>query len=355
MIRGQSYLDKIFPTAELRARAETAALRRSYLGLGNLIKTQIIDDEVSYVISGTGEVKKTIQEAIERAQSIYLTQVSKILGPSDIPKFGSTVGAVSGIMKEVQDAYGSLGDPQKTLLKQIGIDDVSSLEFDVITLGGKKGSKVGEAIAELRESNVLDGFFLVDDDSGRIITARSGQKMLNNFQLTTLFRMTGHELISEAAFDKGEFGKISKRIRTLISEREISVAGGDFDRFLGIATEAQRKERILVVDPQYDLLRKASMEQEGKIFNLGDTRLNAFYKGRDVQSYFGTYLDELESEGLTREFFDIIKSFQEDTNFNFQSNALEKHFENTVKNSKNKTKLNEIFPGYKTSPEDHAW
>lgn len=343
MIRDEKYINKFFSTPELQVARDNAALRRSYLGLGNLVRAELIDDKVVYVISGTGEVKKTMKEAIDRAQSIYLTQVSKILGPSDIPKFGSTVGAVSGIMKEVQEAYGSLGDPQKALLKQIGIDDVSSLEFDVITLGGKKGSKVGEAIAELRESNVLDGFFLVDDDSGRIITARSGQKMLNNFQLTTLFRMTGHELISEAAFDKGEFGKISKRIRTLISEREISVAGGDFDRFLGIATEAQRKERILVVDPQYDLLRKASMEQEGKIFNLGDTKLNAFYKGRDVQSYFGTYLDELESEGLTREFFDAIKTFQEDTNSNFQSDALKKHFQNTIKNSTNETKLNEIF------------
>jgi hypothetical protein len=343
MAKGEDFLNKIFSTPELRARADTAALRTSYIGLGKLVKAQVIDGKVSYVISGTGEVKKTIQEANQRVQEIYLTQVSEILNSDISQKFGSRVGAIAGMVEEIQNAYSGLSIQQKKLLKEIGIDDVSSLDFNVTILGGQKGSKVGEAIADLRKSNVLDGFFLVDDDSGRIITARSGEKMLNNFQLTMLFRMTGHELITEAAFESENFGKIPKRIKTLISEREISVAGKDFDRFLGIATEAQRKERILVVDPQYDLLRKASMEQEGKIFNLGDNRLNAYYKGRYVKNYFGTYLDELEQEGLTREFFDVIKSFKEDANSNFQSDALKKHFEENIKKKPNQTKLKEIF------------
>lgn len=343
MFEYENLFKKVFPTPELQARVDESALRASYIGLGGLVKIEIKDGKPSYVISGTGEIKKTIQEAMQRIQSIYLTKVTKILGPGDRPKFGSTIGAVGGIMEEIQAAYGRLADPQKELLKQIGVEDVRSLEFDVVTLGGQKGAKVGQSIAELRKNNTLDGFFLVDDDSGRIITARSGQKFLNNFQLTTLFRMTGHELITEAAFEKESFGKIPKRIRTLISEREVSLSQGNFQRFLGVKNAKELTESILITDPQYELLKMAASIEEGKAFSLGDERLDAYYRGRDYKNYFGTYLDQLDDKGIRQEFFDIIRSYQEDTSVNFQSDALKKHFENAIKGRSKEEELKEIF------------
>jgi len=259
----EEYFNRVLNTDEKKLRILRSVLGKSHFGSGGIIEVDKDDTGIVYRINATGETVRTLNEAMQKAESTYISQIHSLTSTAKKSKLSGPAAIISRIVNK------DLTEEQKRVLMRADInpDDLSKLEVDIMTASGQKDKgAMLQRLTELQKSGALDGITIVDDESARLLSLRLNGKQLSQFQATLLFRVTGHGLISDEIFEKPEkYSKIPKRFRTIFSERLMSLSGEELSDFLGfkgstsgLAEEFSRK--VLVTDPQYELLLKAATD-----------------------------------------------------------------------------------------------
>lgn len=316
--------NKNYKTLGERLLAAKSALRSTTYGLGGAVRVEEDPSNlghVRFVVNATGDVYKTMNQAINRASSLFISQTIQVTNP----KMGNKLAGLGAVMMDVKKQIEQLQkDPLKNadkirILKEANIDisQISKMQVDVVTLGGADPQKMADKVLRMRETGELHGIASVDDKGGRILTMRipkTGSKtgeMLSAEQINLLLRITGHGLIQEEeifeALKGGSSDKLAKtllkygkRFRTFVSERELSFAGKTLFDLTG---QKDMTRSFLVLDPQYDMMMMFAKQNstKGGVYNFYESNrsgaerkaMKAYYKDRNVNSYFGKYLEEL--------------------------------------------------------------
>lgn len=301
--------NKRYKTLGEKVLAAKSALRATTFGLGGAIRVEEDPSNlgnIRFVLNATGETFKSMDQALNRASSMFISQTIRVTSP----EMGNKLAGLGSVMDDIRKNVSKLDQNSKKLLKDAGIDisKIPSMEVDVVTLGGGSPQQMAQKVLKMRETGQLHGIASVDDKGGRVLTMRLGAtgntsgQMLTAEQINLLLRVTGHGLIREeeiaAALTEGNSGKLAdkllkfgKRFRTFVSERELSFAGATLTDLIG---KRAMTDAFLVLDPQYEMMMMFAKQTLGENYDFGgNAGLKAYYKGRNVDSYFGQYLESL--------------------------------------------------------------
>ena len=306
----------VYKTVSEKIMAAKAALRKTMYGLGQVIEVVPDGQEVKFVITGTGEEFSSMAAAVGRASTLFATQTLNVSDPYILNK----VSGVGQVLKDITSK--KFTKDQIAMLQAAGIDtgNISKLKMNIQILSGGKGDagRIAKRIQTLRSRQEFFGTAIMDDSGARVISMRMGDKQLTGFQVNLLLSASGHSradfgALQSAVDNMGNKNlgeslllKLSKRERTLLSEREVALAGKDLTNVLG---GKALKDTAFYSDFKYQLMKKFAYEQvnKGKKYKFGASVLNksnerslklqAAYKHIDVDSYMGSYL--LDSQALT--------------------------------------------------------
>ena len=336
-------INEMYNTLPQRMAAARSALMRTTYGMGGVIKIEPDGDEVKYVLTATGESFKNVDRAFNAAMSLHVTQVNPLLKP----KLGNKVSGMAEIMQDIRGKASNFNAGEIQMLQNAGIDvsAIKDMEVDLLTMHADKGGVKGIAsrIQTLRERGTLHGITIMDDEGARMLNMRVGQKMLTSYQSNLLLSITGHDMLDPELFSAimgktvspseslvKQLMKVGKRFRSLASEREVSLAGSDLAQFIGRRVAADFHQSMLVVDPQYELLKKMA---HGSAYDFGGgnkgKELTAYYKNAEAEDFIGSIMGKL-STSEQDELKNVIKS----TNFKyggrgkFASDQLMTHLKN---------------------------
>lgn len=308
-------INKMYQTLPERMAAGRSALMRTTYGMGGVIKIEPDGDKVKYVLTATGENFTSVERAFNAAADLHVTQVNQLT----TPKLGNKVSGMAQIMQDIRDRSKSFNAGEIQTLKNAGIDVdmIRDMQADLLTMHADKGGtkSIANKIKTLRERGELHGITIMDDEGARVINMRVGNKMLSSYQSNLLLSVTGHDMLDPETFRKVMAGadsrklaetlmKVGKRFRSLASEREISLAGGDLASFIGKASskngELQFGKSMLVLDPQYELLKKMAHKELGGAYDFGDKTakakaLQAYYAKADPKDFIGNVMKNLNN------------------------------------------------------------
>ena len=360
-------INKMYQTLPERMAAGRSALMRTTYGMGGVIKIEPDGDKIKYVLTATGENFTSVERAFNAAAALHVTQVN----PLTTPKLGNKVSGMAQIMQDIKNRSKSFNAGEIQTLQNAGIDVsmIKDMQVDLLTMHAEKGGTkaIANRIKTLRERGTLHGITIMDDEGARVINMRVGNKMLSSYQSNLLLSVTGHDMLDPETFGKIMAGadstklaeklmKIGKRFRSLASEREISLAGGDLASFIGKASskngELQFGKSMLVLDPQYELLKKMAHKELGGAYDFGiktdktkAQALRKYYEKADSEDFVGNVMKNLNSTDRG----ELMKAIQSG-NFSydatgkvgnrFASDQLMKHLEkNFVKGDATREKI----------------
>ena len=313
-------INEMYKTLPQRMAAARSALMRTTYGMGGVIKIEPDGDEIKYVLTATGESFKNVDRAFNAAASLHVTQVNPLLKP----KLGNKVSGMAEIMEDIRRKASNFNAGQIQMLQNAGIDvnAIKDMQVDLLTMHADKGGVKGVAsrIQTLRDRGTLHGITIMDDEGARMLNMRVGQKMLTSYQSNLLLSITGHDMLDPELFSaimgKGtspseslikQLMKVGKRFRSLASEREVSLAGGDLASFIG-KSASRFHESMLVVDPQYELLQKMA---HGSAYDFGGGKkgkaLAVYYKNAEAEDFIGNIMGKLTTSEQD-ELKNVIKS-----------------------------------------------
>ena len=324
-------INRMYKTLPERMAAARSALMRTSYGMGGAIKIETDGDEIKFVLSATGESFKSIERAFAQAGTLRISQFNNLDSKPGQSRLGSKVSGMAEVMSDVKAKSQTFSTSQIKLLQDAGIDvsSIKDMQVDILTLHEDKGGvkDIAMEIRKLRERGTLQGITVIDDESARLITMRAGGKMLTSYQSNLLLSVTGHDMLdpgvmSEKVLSKNpnklrsgrlvdHLLKIPKRFRSLASEREVSLAGGDLENFVGKKGSSTFSASIFVLDPQYELLKKMTYQGTDKTKVFGNTmrgkELAAYYKNVDAEDFVGSILNQFTKKQRT-EFENVIRS-----------------------------------------------
>jgi len=325
-------INKMYQTLPERMAAGRSALMRTTYGMGGVIKIEPDGDKVKYVLTATGENFTSVERAFNAAAALHVTQVN----PLTTPKLGNKVSGMAQIMQDIRNRSKGFNAGEIQTLQNAGIDVsmIKDMQVDLLTMHAEKGGTkaIANRIKTLRERGALHGITIMDDEGARVINMRVGNKMLSSYQSNLLLSVTGHDMLDPETFGKIMAGadstkladklmKIGKRFRSLASEREISLAGGDLASFIK-KTSPEFGQSMLVLDPQYELLKKMAHKELGGAYDFGGKTtkakaLRSYYAKADPEDFIGNVMKNLNKTDRV-ELMRVIKSG------NFSYDATEK-------------------------------
>lgn len=291
-------VNKLYNTPAERMLAAQSALSSSIYGMGNLIRAEMSGDFVEFVSSATGKRSQSLQAIISEVGSFDLTNFSSInvgtLRKSGRSMAGNKLGAIGGMLDDITNSL-----KNKSILDELeaaGISQDFLKDFrtkgaiDVLTMHGS-GKNVAQRIQTMRKRGQLHGIDFLDDEGGRLLQFRAGKQVLNSAQSNLLLSITGHGILDPEAMtsilasgDPGKLAKhlmkVPKRARSLIAEREVSIAGGELAAFLGNSGKSM-EEAFVMLDPHSDI-----MKMYAGIKDLGSADKNAYYFGNKASENF---------------------------------------------------------------------
>lgn len=300
-------INESYSTLAERMAAARSALMRTTYGMGGVIRIEPDGDRVKYVLTATGESFANVDRAFNAASSLHITQVNQL----NKANLGNKVSGLAEIMSDMKSKVGGLsaGNRQVLINAGIDVDKIGSMEVSLLTMHADKGGTKGIAsrIAKMRERGELHGITIMDDEGARVLNMRVGNQMLSSYQSNLLLSITGHDMLDPDTFasilNKGDstkladkLMKVGKRFRSLASEREVALAGGDLSKFIG-AYAKNLSDSALIIDPQYELLKK--MAHGGKYDFGSDARgkaLNLYYKKGKAEDFVGSIMNQLTSQ-----------------------------------------------------------
>lgn len=305
-------VNKLYNTPAERLLAAQSALSSSIYGMGNLIRAEMSGDFVEFVSSATGKRSQSLQAIISEVGSFDLTNFSSVnvgtLRKSGRSMAGNKLGAIGGMLEDITNSL-----KNKSILDELeaaGISQDFLRDFrtkgaiDVLTMHGS-GKNVAQRIQTMRKRGQLHGIDFLDDEGGRLLQFRAGKQVLNSAQSNLLLSITGHGILDPEAMTSvlasGSPGKLAKhlmkvpkRARSLIAEREVSIAGGELAAFLGNSGKSM-EEAFVMLDPHSDI-----MKMYAGIKDLGSADKNAYYFGNKASENFNYKAFTSEFDKLTK-------------------------------------------------------
>ena len=265
-----------------RLSAAQQSLRKTDLGRGGVIRVELnpSTNAIQYVVSATGERLDTPQEAFIRASSLMMTQfeslravsgsVSNLANNPNNPKYAQVGEILSEIQKNLKEK--SLDPATAAKLKAMGID-VSSIGTDVsaniIASKTQKGSKPKDflqAIRKMSETGPNKGGFIpfIDEEGANLLQFKVGGKILSDEETYYMLSVIGNPIFNQEKFasifdplqnenkpiDKF-MEKITKRMKGLISERDITITEDTLRAAFG-----GKDPKALVIEEGLDILKK---------------------------------------------------------------------------------------------------
>ena len=263
-----------------RLSAAQQSLRKTDLGRGGVIRVELnpSTNAIQYVVSATGERLDTPQEAFVRASTLMMTQfeslsavsgsVSNLANNPNNPKYAQ----VGEILSEIQSKLQNVDPATAAKLKAMGID-VSSIGTDVsaniIASKTQKGSKPKDflqAIRKMSETGPNKGGFIpfIDEEGANLLQFKVGGKILSDEETYYMLSVIGNPIFNQekfaSIFDPLQNGnkpidafmeKITKRMKGLISERDITITEDTLRAAFG-----GKDPKALVIEEGLDILKK---------------------------------------------------------------------------------------------------
>jgi hypothetical protein len=259
-----------------RLSAAQQSLRKTDLGRGGVIRVELnpSTNAIQYVVSATGERLDTPQEAFIRASSLMMTQfeslravsgsVSNLANNPNNPKYAQ----VGEILSEIQSKLQNADQVQVAKLKAMGID-ISSIGTDVsaniIASKTQKGSKPKdflEAIRKISETGPNKGGFIpfIDEEGANLLQFKVGGKILSDEETYYMLSVIGNPIFNQEKFASvfasnkpidAFMEKITKRMKGLISERDITITEDTLRAALGT-----KDPKAVVIEEGLEILRK---------------------------------------------------------------------------------------------------
>jgi hypothetical protein len=263
--------------------AAQQSLRKTDLGRGGVIRVELnpSTNAIQYVVTATGERLDSPKEAFVRASSLMMTQyesltavsgsVSNLINNPNNPKYAQ----VGEILSDVQNKLKGLDQNQLDSLKKMGIDigatgtDVSA---NIITSRTQKGAKPKDFLQQIRkmsESGPTKGGFIpfIDEEGANLLQLKVGSKILSDEETYYMLSVIGNPIFNQekfaSVFDPTGKGidafmeKITKRMKGLISERDITITEDTLRKAFG-----GKKPDTVIIEEGLDVLKKH--------FKLGD-------------------------------------------------------------------------------------
>jgi hypothetical protein len=265
-----------------RLSAAQQSLRKTDLGRGGVIRVELnpSTNAIQYVVSATGERLDTPQEAFVRASSLMMTQfeslsavsgsVSNLANNPNNPKYAQVGEILSEIQKNLKEK--SLDPATAAKLKAMGID-VSSIGTDVsaniIASKTQKGSKPKDflqAIRKMSETGPNKGGFIpfIDEEGANLLQFKVGGKILSDEETYYMLSVIGNPIFNQEKFASifdplknnnkpidAFMEKITKRMKGLISERDITITEDTLRAALGT-----KDPKAVVIEEGLEILRK---------------------------------------------------------------------------------------------------
>lgn len=309
----------VYKTTAEKVMAAKAALRKTIYGLGKVIEVVPDGDQIKFIISGTGEQFDSMAPAIGKASTLFVTQNLSVTDPM----IGNKVSGLGAMLKDITNKNYTANQIKALEAAGIDVPNLQDLKMDIQIMSGGKGDakSIVKRLKTLRERGEMHGISVMDDQGARVLNFRMGGKSLTALQAHLLLSVSGHSLADPDVFNKifkdgdsnvlgDKLLKLSKRIRTLTSEREVAVAGADLSSILG---GKSLKQSSLITDFQYEIMRKFAHEKvNGGEYKFGagvlrtgsrvseeSLRLSAAYKGVKVEDYIGSYIGRLSTDQQT--------------------------------------------------------
>ena len=263
-----------------RLSAAQQSLRKTDLGRGGVIRVELnpSTNAIQYVVSATGERLDTPQEAFIRASSLMMTQfeslravsgsVSNLANNPNNPKYAQ----VGEILSEIQSKLQNVDPATAAKLKAMGID-VSSIGTDVsaniIASKTQKGSKPKDflqAIRKMSETGPNKGGFIpfIDEEGANLLQFKVGGKILSDEETYYMLSVIGNPIFNQEKFASifdplknnnkpidAFMEKITKRMKGLISERDITITEDTLRAAFG-----GKDPKALVIEEGLDILKK---------------------------------------------------------------------------------------------------
>ena len=263
-----------------RLSAAQQSLRKTDLGRGGVIRVELnpSTNAIQYVVSATGERLDTPQEAFVRASTLMMTQfeslsavsgsVSNLANNPNNPKYAQ----VGEILSEIQSKLQNVDPATAAKLKAMGID-VSSIGTDVsaniIASKTQKGSKPKDflqAIRKMSETGPNKGGFIpfIDEEGANLLQFKVGGKILSDEETYYMLSVIGNPIFNQEKFASifdplknnnkpidAFMEKITKRMKGLISERDITITEDTLRAAFG-----GKDPKALVIEEGLDILKK---------------------------------------------------------------------------------------------------
>jgi len=259
-----------------RLSAAQQSLRKTDLGRGGVIRVELnpSTNAIQYVVSATGERLDTPQEAFIAASSLMMTQfeslsaasgsVSNLANNPNNPKYAQ----VGEILSEIQNKLRNIDPATAAKLKTMGID-ISSIGTDVsanvIASKAQKGSRPKdflEAMRKMSETSPDKGGFIpfIDEEGANLLQFKVGGKILSDEQTYYMLSVIGNPIFNQEKFASvfasdnpidAFMEKITKRMKGLISERDITITEDTLRAALGT-----KDPKAVVIEEGLEILRK---------------------------------------------------------------------------------------------------
>lgn len=246
------------------------AVMGSMYGLNNILKVDVIDGRVKFILNTTGQQFDTMETAFVQAGRTGATTFARLTG--DLATSSDNLRGLSGIREQLINIQDSLAR-NPSIATNLGIDDPSKLFFEVGSFKLPLGQK---GIARNVLSQLEKGFALADDGTFNVLRVFKGpgsEDELTIAEISRLFMATSpnndgllprDELIralkSEGDASQklaGLFQKSGKRVKGAIALKDVSLAGGDLQdvlRSLGTGQTSLNEKTVRVFKPGEDLM-----------------------------------------------------------------------------------------------------
>jgi hypothetical protein len=246
------------------------AIMSSMYGLNNIMKVDIRDNRVKFILNTTGAVYDDMQEAFEAAGRSGITTFARLTGKMETSS--ENLRGLGGLSERLLDMQRTL-TADSGLRNRLNISDPSKLFFEVGSFKMARGQK--ESTRNVL--NQINSGIIIPDDGAfnvlRVFQGTAGQNPveLSIDQISRLFISTSREVGGVMASDELQkklaendlgslFEKIGKRVKAIIALKDVSLAGEELSDIIGSLGTGQSRlneKTVRVFKPAEDLRRVA--------------------------------------------------------------------------------------------------
>ena len=299
--------------------ASEIAMRRTEFGRSGVITHDIDPSGTALIFKNraTNTTYDDISEAFVEASSMNITQFERIIpGPGYVGDLTNNPrrAQMGIILQSMQDRFNQLksGADAEFLdfLSRSGINE-DNLSFNIIGSQSTRGKRSGEFLRNI-ESKIGGYIPFADDEGIDLLQLSVGGKTLSKKEMHLLMSHLGNDIFNTSKLAKvfGERGtsrdieeylaKIGKRVRGLMSDRDITFAASDIVEYLGYKdmfngylgkSHPDIASRVgIVIEEGLDIFKKHfDLQARGTVFRT---------KGGKSITHIGQLMENVDSQSI---------------------------------------------------------